>query len=144
MALKRFLNMERKLSLDPQLEKDYEKEIRAFFERGDARWLRDDEIDEPIAFYMPHRPVVRPDKETTKIRPVFDASARTRDGVSLNSEILKTPVLHPALTGILMRFRMKPIGLTGDISKMFLRMGMMPENVRSSAFLGETRPKWPY
>jgi hypothetical protein len=105
MALKRFLNMEKKLSLDPQLEKDYESEIKALFERGDARWLRE-EIDEPIAFYMPHRPVVRPDKETTKIRPVFDASAKTKDGVSLNSEILKTPVLHPALTGILlMRFQ---------------------------------------
>jgi hypothetical protein len=143
MALKRFMNMERKLSLDPQLEKDYDVEIKALFERGDARWLRDDEIDEPIAFYMPHRPVVRPDKETTKIRPVFDASARTRDGVSLNSEILKTPVLHPALTGILMRFRMKPIGLTGDISKMFLRMGILPEHEKFQRFLARPAPGAP-
>jgi hypothetical protein len=143
LALKRFLNMEKKLSLDPQLEKDYEKEIRDLFERGDARWLRPEEIDEPYAFYMPHRPVVRPDKETTKIRPVFDASARTKDGVSLNSEILRTPVLHPALTGILLRFRMKPIGLTGDISKMFLRMRVIPEHVKYQRFLARPDPDGP-
>jgi hypothetical protein len=143
LALKRFLNMEKKLSLDPQLEKDYEKEIRDLFERGDARWLRPEEIDEPYAFYMPHRPVVRPDKETTKIRPVFDASARTKDGVSLNSEILRTPVLHPALTGILLRFRMKPVGLTGDISKMFLRMRVIPEHVKYQHFLARPDPDGP-
>jgi hypothetical protein len=143
MALKRFHSMERKLKMDPQLEKDYDVEIKALFERGDARWLREDEIDEPIAFYMPHRPVVRPDKETTKIRPVFDASAKTRDGISLNSEILKTPVLHPALTGILMRFRMKPIGLTGDISKMFLRMGILPEHEKFQRFLARPEPGGP-
>ena len=142
MALKRFNNMEKKLSLDPQLEKDYQKEIMDLFERGDARWLRD-EINEPHAFYMPHRPVVRMDKETTKIRPVFDASARTRDGISLNSEILRTPVLHPALTGILLRFRMKPVGLTGDISKMFLRMRILPEHEKYQRFLARPDPDGP-
>jgi hypothetical protein len=37
LALKRFLNMEKRLSLDPQLEKDYKKEIQDLFDRGDGR-----------------------------------------------------------------------------------------------------------
>ena len=28
--------------------------------------------------YMPHRPVIRVDKATSKVRPVFDGSAKTK------------------------------------------------------------------
>ena len=38
-------------------------------------------------FYMPHHPVVR-DSVSTKIRPVFDASASGPNGMSLNDCIL--------------------------------------------------------
>ena len=35
--------------------------------------------------YLPHRPVIREDKETTKTRIVFDASCKSRvEGPSLN------------------------------------------------------------
>ena len=35
-------------------------------------------------FYLPHRPVFREASSTTKIRPVFDASAKGANGISLN------------------------------------------------------------
>ena len=39
--------------------------------------------------YLPHRPVLREDKETTKIRAVFDASCAS-DGPSLNDFIFRS------------------------------------------------------
>jgi hypothetical protein len=92
-------------------------------------------MKEEFAFYLPHRPIVKPERETTKIRPVFDASTKNADGLSLNSEILATPVLHPPLTGILLRFRYHRIALTGDISKMFHRMRLPPEHKKYHRFL---------
>ena len=37
-----------------------------------------------LVFYMPHRPVVRDTAVTTKVRPVFDASAKSYNCISLN------------------------------------------------------------
>ena len=143
IAAKRLFNLERTLAKDPNLKELYTKEIQALFDRGDARYLREDEIETPVAFYLPHRPVVRMDKETSKIRPVFDASAKNQDGISLNTEILQTPVLHPPLTGILLRFRRNLIALIGDVSKMFLRMKLHPEHERYQRFLWRPDPEGP-
>jgi len=135
IAEKRLRSLERKLSMDPPLKKLYRAELKALFERGDARFLSADEIPSEEAFYLPHRPVVRMDKESSKVRPVFDASAKNQDGISLNSEILQTPALHPPLTGILLRFRKNKIALTGDVSKMFLRMKLLPDHEKYQRFL---------
>jgi hypothetical protein len=135
MAERRLISLERKLAQDPKLREDYHQEIRSLLELGTARPLREDEMNEEFAFYLPHRPIVKPERETTKIRPVFDASAKNADGLSLNSEILATPVLHPPLTGILLRFRYHRIALTGDISKMFHRMRLPPEHEKYHRFL---------
>jgi hypothetical protein len=119
MAERRLISLERKLAQVPKLREDYHSEIRSLLELGTARPLREDELNEEFAFYLPHCPIVKPERETTKIRPIFNASAKNADGLSLNSEILATPVLHPPLTGILFRFCYHRIALTGDISKMF-------------------------
>jgi hypothetical protein len=70
-----------------------------------------------------------------KICAVFDASAKNADGLSLNSKILTPPVLHPPLTGILLCFCFHRITLTGDISKMFHQMRLLPEHEKYHRFL---------
>ena len=52
--------------------------------------------------YLPHHAVIREGKQTTKVRVVFDASARDLNGVSLNSCLETGPALHPDLVGILL------------------------------------------
>ncbi len=56
---------------------------------------------------------------TTKLRPIFDASAKSTSGVALNDLLLTGPNLYPLLTDILIRFRTHTIGFSADISKMF-------------------------
>jgi hypothetical protein len=55
--------------------------------------------------YLPHREVIRMDKETTKIRIVYVASARS-NGPSLNDCLLAGPSLSHLIFDILIRFRL--------------------------------------
>ena len=49
------------------------------------------DINRPDCFYIPYFPVVDKTRESTKVRIVFDAAAKGRDGKSLNSQIEKGP-----------------------------------------------------
>ena len=53
-------------------------------------------------FYLPHRPMIRESAETTKIRIVYDASAKpNKDSVSLNECLETGPPLQNSLWDIL-------------------------------------------
>ena len=69
--------------------------------------------------YMPFHYVMKQSSTTTKIRAVFDGSAITTSGVSLNNSLLVGPTLHPTLVRILLKFRSYPVAVTADISKMY-------------------------
>ena len=72
--------------------------------------------------YIPHYPVIRDDKTTTKICIVFDASARDKE-LSSNDCLYKGPHLTPLLYDILVRFR-SLVALTSDIKKAFLQISV--------------------
>ena len=55
----------------------------------------------------------------TKIRAVFDASAKSSTGVSLNDTLLVGPTVHPPLVDVLLRFRLHRVALTTDVSRMY-------------------------
>ena len=71
--------------------------------------------------YLPHRPVIREDKASTKVRIVYDASAKNK-GPSLNESLYKGPCLTPLLFDVLLRFRAHDIALTADIEKAYLQI----------------------
>ena len=55
--------------------------------------------------YLPHRPIIRENKKTTKTRMVFDASSKSKYSKSLNGCLFAGPSLTPSLYGVLTRFR---------------------------------------
>ena len=81
--------------------------------------LKDDELKGPSGrtWYLP---VINPQKPE-KLRVVFDASAKFSAAL-LNSTILKGPNLFADLVNLLLRFREKAMGVSGDIRQMFLQM----------------------
>lgn len=73
--------------------------------------------------YLPHRPVVK-EGSTTRIRPVFDASAREKDKPSLNQCLEKGLNLIEHIPAVLLRFRENKIGVISDIKKAFLQISV--------------------
>ncbi|XP_022828982.1 uncharacterized protein LOC111358223 isoform X2 [Spodoptera litura] len=115
MAKKRFLNLELKLNKNPKLKESYTRFIEEYKELGHLS-----EVDRPrFGNYLPHHCVLRENSETTKLRVVFDASAKTSSGKSLNDIQAVGPVVQSDLFSILLRFRGHRFVLLGDIEKMY-------------------------
>ena len=92
-------------------------------------------------FYLPHRPVIKLERMTTKIRPVFDASAKGVNQVSLNDCLETGPNLLPSLIEILIRFRRKRIALVADIRKAFLQIKVTENDQHVLRFLWQDDDK---
>lgn len=73
-----------------------------------------------LTHYLPHRALFR----NNKIRVVYDASAKTKTGRSLNDLLHRGPVLLEGLVGLIINFRIHPIALTADIEKAFLQISL--------------------
>ena len=75
--------------------------------------------------YIPHHAITTPEKITTKIRIVYDASAKTKSNMkSLSECIHRGLVILEDLCGLLQRFRTRRIGIIADIEKAFLQVGL--------------------
>ncbi|XP_054717437.1 uncharacterized protein LOC129226832 [Uloborus diversus] len=76
-------------------------------------------VEDRKCFYMPHHGVIREHSSTTKLRVVFDASAKSSTNISLNDVLHAGPKLQTDLFYILSNFRIHSIALAADIEKMF-------------------------
>ena len=78
--------------------------------------------------FSPHKEVVKEDRSTTKLRIVFDASAKCKDTISLNDVLHKGPSLNAKLYSLLLKFRVHPIVLTANIEKVYLQININEEH----------------
>ena len=121
----RLSGLMRKLDRDTELRDSYDSVLQEWEQAGVIEEVPEGaSAQSDDAFYMPHRPVVRPESVSTKVRPVFDASACDSSGVSLNDCLEAGPSLNPNLTDVLLRFRRHRFAVTGDISKAFLQISV--------------------
>lgn len=125
-AEKRFFGLERRLDKNPDLKQQYKAFIEEYISLGHARVV--DEVDEGV-FYLPHHCVLKPDSSTTKLRVVFDASARSSTNLSLNDVMMIGPTVQRTLFDIVLRFRCHRYAFTADVPKMY-RQVMVHEDDR--------------
>ena len=78
--------------------------------------------------FLPHHAVIKQERTTTKLRIVFDGSARSNQSLSLNECLYKGPILQNDLAGMLLRFRIGTIAMTGDLEEAFLQVEMQESN----------------
>ena len=121
--------MERKLSRDKKLKGEYggiiEEQIRAGVIEEAPQIPSGERV-----FYMPHKPIVKQSAVTTKVRMVFDASAKPQPlTYSINDCMFTGPPLQPLLLDIMIRVRMSTSLLLGDIEKAFLLIGVKREEM---------------
>ncbi|XP_051858691.1 uncharacterized protein LOC127565208 [Drosophila albomicans] len=106
MCLKRLKCLESKMSKDPQLRNFMLTTMKNYKENRYIRRLDD----------------------------MWDAAAKIQ-GVSLNDCLLKGPDTLASLMGILIRFRERPIAISGDIREMFHQVRVRPEDQAAQRFL---------
>lgn len=74
---------------------------------------------------IPHHPMIRKDKATTKLLIVYDASAKT-NGVTLNDCLYAGPAFGQCILNILLRFRVPKVAFT--VEKAFLMISVARED----------------
>ena len=125
-----------KLSKDAELDSAYHNVICEMQREGIISEVPLDHVSPSNrVFYMPHRPVVKVGSLTTKVRPVFDASAKGFNNVSLNDCLQTGPNMIPDLPGVLLRFRRWKVALTADVTKAFLQIEVRHEDQDVHRFL---------
>lgn len=126
-AIRRFHQVERRLIQNPELRQEYRDFMTTYEELGHMEPISASEDSSSTKFYLPHHPVVKEASSTTKLRVVFDASASTSTGSSLNDNLLVGPTLQEDLFSILIRFRCHKFVLTADIEKMYRQIWVDPK-----------------
>jgi len=99
MAKKRLCNLEKRLSKCHKTAEDYDSIILAHLEKGYITRVQSSTNCDTKTWYLPHFPVIRQDRSSTKVRIVFDASAKC-EGVALNDVIYQGPILQNDLFDI--------------------------------------------
>lgn len=96
--------------------------------------------DEGHFYYLAHHPVVKLSSATTKIRVVFDASAKDSKGQSLNDSLLTGEKLQKDIFSILLKFRIHKIVFTADIKQMNRQIWIEPKHTDYQRILWRFSP----
>ncbi|XP_076661131.1 uncharacterized protein LOC143365016 [Halictus rubicundus] len=125
-ALNRFLSLERKLTRDSQLRTEYNRIMDEYIDLGHMTQVKNDQ--DTHGYYLPHHAVIKPTSSTTKCRVVFDGSAKSTTGISLNDSLHTGPTIQDDIFTLLNRFRMHTYVISGDIEKMYRQFLVRPED----------------
>ncbi|GFU64559.1 uncharacterized protein LOC103569155 [Trichonephila clavipes] len=118
-AVHRLQQIERRFSKNKSLSDQYHKFMNDYLKLGHMELIPENEIGVPASssFYFPPHPV--PNKNGDKFRVVFDGSAKSSSGISLNDKLMVGPQLQTDLTTLLLCFRKHKIAIIADIEKIF-------------------------
>ncbi|XP_055522497.1 uncharacterized protein LOC129716687 [Wyeomyia smithii] len=143
IAERRFMQLERRLEGDQNLREQYAAFMSEYESMGHMHLIPDEHNANVKRCRLPHHPVVKEDSTTTKVRVVFDASAKTSTNISLNDSLLVGPVIQEDLRSIILRNRTRQIMVVADIEKMFRQIEIRPEDRRLQCILWRPSPNVP-
>lgn len=96
-----------------------------------------------VTYLIPHKSVSRPESTTTQTRVVFNASAKTLSGYSLNDILMIGPTIQPDLFTILLQFRQHRVAFTADITKMYRCIWVKESDRHLQCVLWREKPDQP-
>ena len=94
-------------------------------------------------YYLPHHAVFKHSSSTTKLRVVFDRSAKTTNGLSLNDILLVGPNVQQDRFSILLRFRVHNYVLIADIEKVYRQILVSDDDCHYQRILWRNSPLEP-
>lgn len=125
MATKRLLSTQRRFTKNPIVQQMYNENLMEYLTLGHMEKLQ---LNEKPRYFLPHHPVIKESSSTTKVRTVFDASAKTSNGVSLNDILYVGPTIQPELFDQLLQWRRFRYAFSGDIEKMYRQVKINPDH----------------
>jgi hypothetical protein len=143
MAIKRFLSLENKFRKDPALKRDYTEFIKEYIRLNHMELVPPTQMNVNERVFLPHHAVTKETSTTTKLRVVFDASAKTTTGVSLNDAVMVGPKLQNDLFDIIIRFRTHQYVFTADINKMYRQIIVADQHRKYQTILWRESPDIP-
>lgn len=93
--------------------------MHGYLELGHMEVVNKNEQSNEPEYFLPHHPVMKLSSSTTKLRVVFDASAKTLSGKSLNDIQMVGPTVQSDLLTIIMRSITHNYMMTADLEKMY-------------------------
>lgn len=138
-ALCRFYHLEEKFKKNHAFADQYRQFINEYIRLGHMKQVTFDK-NQRDCYYLPHHAVLKPESSSTKLRVVFDASAKTKGNQSLNQLMLAGPRLQDDLSTILLRWRFHKFVVTADVEKMYRQILVAPEHSRYQRILWRDEP----
>lgn len=132
IANKRLANSQARLNRQPEFKAKYNECIQEYLDLNQMELAN---VNEKPYYYLPHHAVIKDSSTTTKIRPVFDASCKTSNGNSLNSELIIGPTIQSDLFSLIIHWRKFQYAITGDIEKMYRQIWVYPEDTNYQRIL---------
>ena len=140
-ALRRYTQLEHSLLKKGQYAQ-LDSVMREYLYLGHAESVPTEDLEKPheMVFYLPIHAVYKASSSTTKVRAVFDASAKSTSGTSLNDCLMTGPTVHSSLINVLLRFRLHRIAVTTDVSKMYRAIELVEQDRDLHRFLWRSNP----
>ncbi|XP_015122308.1 uncharacterized protein LOC107044789 [Diachasma alloeum] len=136
-ALRRFFSLERRLKTNPDLWQEYSKVIEEYEQLGHMKKVENEREE---GFYLPHHAVLKLSSMTTKVRVVFDGSAKSSTKFSLNDALMIGPTIQDDIFSLVLRFRLPKFVFTGNIEKMYRQVLVRPEDRKFQRIIWRCQP----
>ncbi|XP_025204843.1 uncharacterized protein LOC112601423 [Melanaphis sacchari] len=114
IAVQRFEYLERRLNQNKDLGVAYRNFMKEYEALGHMSVAKN-----PGRYIIPHHAVWKQESGKSKLRVVFDASARSASGKSLNDTLYVGPKLQRDIVDVLLGFRLYRFAFSTDICKMY-------------------------
>lgn len=138
MALRRYLQFEARCKKNPDLDKQCREFMLDYIKSGHMKEAPPAPDDVALSYYIPYHAIFN-----KKFRIVFDASAVTSTGISLNQIQLSGEKLQENLDCIILRFRLHEFAVSADIVKMFRQINVAEEFWNYQRILWRPAPESP-
>lgn len=113
--------------------------MREYIDLGHMTKVSQPEQEEE-GYFLPHHAVIKESSATTKVRVVYDGSANSSTGVSLNHTLKVGPTIQQTLFEIVIRSRKHEVVLIADIEKMFRMIKMHEDDRKFKRILWRENP----
>lgn len=140
-AIAQFVQLEKKLAKNQHISNEYKSFINEYQQLGHMQ-LSESSVSKPtLECYLPHHCVLREDSTTTALRVVFNASAKTSSGKSLNDLMQKGPNLQQDLQSLILKWRQYKVAYTADVEKMFRQIWVHPADRKLQKIIWRDNPQ---